>query len=617
MRNVNRIHFQVLGIVVCLLFAGCGGGGSGSTTPPPSPLAVTLSPTSLVVLQDGTPAAVNVTVGRPTGVTADISLTAAPLPSGVAVQISSPGSGTTGTVTFSAAGASAGSFNVTITATAGSSTGSATLALVNEVVAKVGAAVEAAQGINGRLNEFMSTSFQLASWADGFFQAHPSATTLLNGLNSRHIRMQVLERDIPESGTAAAPSWDFSYLDGMMQPVQSVADHSPEFQVAKAPAFMYANGSGGAFADPTYADFAAYAKNLVLYYNQGGFTDSGGTFHQPGYTVPGPVTYWGIYNEPNINDVFIDSDGTQPNGPAEYVKMYNAVVPQMQAADPNIKFVAVELADWVGEAQYYLPTFVNHVTAPVDVMATHFYASCNQKDTDQQLMTNTVNFVGELQYIRQQLASKPALATVPLWMTENNVNADYDQGGGISACNGGMFTTDQRGTSAFFAAWRPMVFSMFGKAGVQSLYHWAFAADAQYGEINSDSLAKYRSYWVDYYLQQYFPAPPGQNILTLSSTEPSGSESLEILPVKYDDGRVVVMVANHAVANNTDDNGAGAPRSVLLDLSALGAFTSATQLTIDSSTNPANQPTAAAVAPAGKMELKFNGYGVTFLELTP
>ena len=45
------------------------------------------------------------------------------------------------------------------------------------------------------------------------------------------------------------------------------------------------------------------------------------------------------------------------------------------------------------------------------------------------------------------LATKPALANVPIWVTENNVNADFDGGGGISACNGTPFVSDHRGSS--------------------------------------------------------------------------------------------------------------------------------------------------------------------------
>ncbi len=42
------------------------------------------------------------------------------------------------------------------------------------------------------------------------------------------------------------------------------------------------------------------------------------------------------------------------------------------------------------------------------------------------------------------------LANVPIWVTENNVNADYDNGNGMSNCIPGQkFVLDPRGTSAF------------------------------------------------------------------------------------------------------------------------------------------------------------------------
>ena len=57
-------------------------------------------------------------------------------------------------------------------------------------------------------------------------------------------------------------------------------------------------------------------------------------------------------------------------------------VPPMQTVDPSIKFAAVELGDYEGLAQTYLPAFVNGVSAHVDVLATHFYSTCNQTDSD-------------------------------------------------------------------------------------------------------------------------------------------------------------------------------------------------------------------------------------------
>jgi hypothetical protein len=78
------------------------------------------------------------------------------------------------------------------------------------------------------------------------------------------------------------------------------------------------------------------------------------------------------------------------------------------------------------------------------------------------------------------------------------------------------------------------------------------------------------------------------------------------------------MIANHAILNPvTDDNGPGAPRTVIVDVSALGAFSSATELTIDANTDPMHGPSATPVTPASRMMVTLNGYGVTFLQLQP
>ena len=58
------------------------------------------------------------------------------------------------------------------------------------------------------------------------------------------------------------------------------------------------------------------------------------------------------------------------------------------------------------------------------------------------------------------------------------------------------------------------------------------------------------------------------------------SGNVEVLAVKEPGGPTVVMVSDHAVANANDNNGAGSPRTVLVDTSALGSFTTAKQLTI-------------------------------------
>jgi hypothetical protein len=205
-----------------------------------------------------------------------------------------------------------------------------------------------------------------------------------------------------------------------------------------------------------------------------------------------------------------------------------------------------------------------------------------------------------------------ALVNVPVWITENNVNADYEASGGISACNGTPFTLDIRGSSAYFAAWRPYLFSRLGKAGAKSLYNWTFLGDAQYGEMNDQTGTPRLSYWVDYWLAHYFPSPPGADLLSYTSSDDS---EIETLAVRNPDGSVVVMLSNHAVAASADNNGLGSPRNVTVDVSKLGSFTSAKLLKINSSTDLTNGPTESAVTVAPSIEVDFTGYGVAFLTL--
>jgi len=371
--------------------------------------------------------------------------------------------------------------------------------------------------------------------------------------------------------------------------------------------------------DQTYAQFAGYAANLVQYYDTAaGFTANGQTYVSPAFGQGYDVTWWGIYNEPNLNNDF----GGNPERPDLYVKMYNQVVPAMQLADNKIKFAAVELADFQGQVQAFIPTFVSGVTAQVDVLATHFYSTCDQT-TDDATIFNLVatsangnfNFVSDVQQIYSDMAANPALKNVPVWVTENNVNADFDAGNGMSACNPGqVFVTDLRGSSPFFAAWRPYVFSQLGKAGVQALYHWDYGADQQFGEVNYTGGTLQMGYWVDYELGQIFPPTAGSKLLQYTSTDHG---ELETLPVINSDGSVVVMLANHAVNAPTDNNGPGVLRTVLLDVSALGNFSSATLLTIDKNTDVTAGPVSAGLTAEAKIPLTLNGYSVAFVLLKP
>ena len=619
---MKPLRFLESGTLVAVVAASvfttsCGGAGSSSRGPgtPPGPLTVSLSTSTVVAPQDGTPGTVDVTVSG-ANTASSVSVAGSNLPSGVTSQFVPATGGVSGTLSFVVGNATpAGTYSASVVVTNGTQTASQSFVLVIAIAASIGNSVDTTLGIGGKLEQFMSTSFQPAEWDYQFFQNHTATEpALLNKLGPQHIRLQGLSQAVSmKANTGSAADWDFAILDAIVQPVLSVADNSPEFQIAVAPAFLNDPTTGRfVFTTANVQAFAQYCANLVKYYNTGGFTwgPSLTKFVSPSYPQR-KITWWGIYNEYNIN-------GMTPN---EYIQLYNAVVPAMLAVDSTIMISAMELA--VTDPTTDLPPFVapptsGGVNAQVNVVSTHFYPTCNQQDLDTTLFARVPQIVQYITYVYQQLGTRTDLKSVPIWVTENNVNADFPNSNGTSNCNPTQtFVLDRRGTSAFFAAWRPYVFSQLGKAGNQALYHWDYDADAQFGEVDFSTGSTYLSYWVDYWLGQMFPVTqgsPGPDILQLILTETS---SAEILATKNADGSVVVMVADRAVHAATDNNGGGDPRTVLVDVSALGTFSSATSLTIDGKTSATSGPVAVNVAPAQKISVTLGGYGVTLLKLKP
>jgi hypothetical protein len=601
----HELKFLLL-VMICLGASACNG-GSGAVTGP-GMLNLSLSSSMALAPQDGTPTQISATV---TGNSGAATLGVSGVPNGTSSQVVEPSGNNSGTITLtSSASTPAGTYTLKVTVTAGSGSASQNLTLVVAVAGVVASTVDANLGINGKLPEFMSTSFQPAEWDSQFFSNHASTEPAqLNTLGPQHIRIQGVSQAVPmKSNTGTASDWNFTMLDAIVQPILGATDHSPEFQIAVAPVWMQ-NASGQLDITNHLNDFVQYSANLVRYYNAGGFTL--GTQHFQSASA-NKITWWGIFNEYNINGLTA----------AQYVQLYNAVVPAMLAVDPTIKFSALELSDFdsgEGDPRNNLPTFVlpagrGGVNTHVDIVSTHFYSSCNQTDTDTQLFNSVPSFVKDVSYFYQELKSRPDLASVPVWVTENNVNADFSNSNGNSTCNPGQkFVTDQRGSSAFFAAWRPYVFSQLGKVGNQALYHWDYDADAQFGEVDYGSGNRYLSYWVDYWLGQLYPqTPAAPDILTLTLTE---NTTVEVLATKNSDGSVLVLVVDRAVLSPADNNGMGDLRTVVMDVSALGNFTSASQLNIGAGINLTNGPQPASITPASKITVNLPGYGVAFLLL--
>ena len=95
MRGKTAFILILMG-AACALAASCGGGSStagAAPAPTPSPITLTLASSSVQVLQDGTPAAVGVTVARPAGNNKSVTLSVTGLPTGLSDQIADPGTG--------------------------------------------------------------------------------------------------------------------------------------------------------------------------------------------------------------------------------------------------------------------------------------------------------------------------------------------------------------------------------------------------------------------------------------------------------------------------------------------------------------------------------------------
>ena len=76
---------------------------------------------------------------------------------------------------------------------------------------------------------------------------------------------------------------------------------------------------------------------------------------------------------------------------------------------------------------------------------------------------------------------------------------------------------------------------------------------------------------------------------------------METLATKNADESVTVMVDDHAVASAADNNGSGAPRTVIVDVSGLGTFSSASVLSINAASSATSAPVPVSVTPAARM----------------
>ncbi|MBV9950231.1 MAG: hypothetical protein JOZ69_25545 [Myxococcales bacterium] len=513
-------------------------------------------------------------------------------------------------------------------------------------------------GIDGQMEQFLSTAFQPAVWQSQFFAAHPDEqdpdASALAALGGQHVLVQV--QDPPWKLVAPGTvDWDFGELDAIVGPLTKLG-LDPVLQLNQAPPSAFV----GSFAD--------YCASLVRYYNGDGVSLTDGGVAR---STVGPIRWWGIWSDSNTtNAPGVRAANVLENG-TEFAGFYNEVVSAMRAVDPNLRFAAPEYNDCTegtDPCRRTGPTFKRFIAeflattedggasgapTPVDALSVHMFATSYATPddaglswSDRQVFDTVPLFAGDISAFRTALA-QAGRANTSVWVTENQVNSDVPNLDGTSVHANHQeglvlpFHADARGTSAFFAAWRPALFSQLGKAGNRGLFQWEFTAgqcpdadvgncshepysdtDPQNAEVDYQSGKKYLSYWVDYWLAHKFP--PGGTILQADSQDPD----VEVLGTSQPalagaPPSTVVMVVNSKVASDGDKNGPGAPWTVIVDLQAFhnGATKSpaATLMMIDARTDldagPAESPVSASDLQAGWIPVTFGGYGVAFLTL--
>jgi hypothetical protein len=219
---------------------------------------------------------------------------------------------------------------------------------------------------------------------------HDNAFKALRDLQADYVRyvpwlpypkLGVAELEPPRDG---ATSWDFSLIDPMtIDFLEATKGHPVILNFSTIPQWMartekpvsypsdpdqpvWDYTQGTEFRDPTFKEVADYYARLLSWYTQGGFTDELGKRHQSGhrYTIP----IWEVLNEVDFEHSF---------SPADYTRLYDAVVEAMRRVQPGTKFVGTALAIPAQKPEFF-EYFLNHANhkpgVPLDYISYHFYA---------------------------------------------------------------------------------------------------------------------------------------------------------------------------------------------------------------------------------------------------
>lgn len=443
----------------------------------------------------------------------------------------------------------------------------------------------------------------------------PGAQARLNALKAPLVRIHVGDDGWPE----AMPElnygqWDFSALDALVNDVRETGQY-PLMNIKFAPDWMwtcYPDSIGvsenetqgtGTVKDLSFHTYANYMARLVSYYNTGRMiTESGKVITNPA-GIRNRVTWWEPWNEPDLNN---ETPCAPSNGvgltASEYVTMWNAVTSVMLAVDPTLKFVGPATAGaQFGSSQTdsYVSRLMSEARYKPAAISIHEYGYWDNSVTDQTIFNGDSTGSGGIPNILSDVqTTRSHYPTVPIWITEMNVNADWGN------------DPYKRPWTAFGAAWWGAVFQSLAPLGVGLINEYDVVDAPQFGLLSDQTGEPYMPYWVVMLLDQGFPA--GSTILSSSSSQ----RGIVSLAVQKPDGAISVLIVNRQLNSSTAKGGPGIAATVVVNLQGITP-TSLTVRQIGSTTNVSTGPVARTLPLSSSPTITFGGYGFAVLTITP
>ena len=220
---------------------------------------------------------------------------------------------------------------------------------------------------------------------------HDGAFAALHALGADYVRyvpwlpyprQAVAELSPPVNGKA---SWDFSHIDPTLDDFMKATEgHTVILNFSTIPAWMFETEKpvtypddpnqvywkytqGTELRDPSMKEVSDYYARLLSWYTKGGFTDEFGVHHDSGHHYK--VAYWEVLNEIDFEHQWT---------PETYTRFYDAVTTAMLKVDPNLKFMALAMAQPTKTPamfEYFLNPAHHQSGVPLDFITYHFYAS--------------------------------------------------------------------------------------------------------------------------------------------------------------------------------------------------------------------------------------------------